>query len=117
MVGRALAVVQACEYDAWAAYDGKAVGTIFGDTLLRPKSERTLVNKTEAISFGAYRAAVDLFPGDAALFASVLRSQGYDPNDGSTDVRRPDGIGNVACTGVLNFRHHDGSNQLGDEPG
>src|SRR5882672_8782657 len=61
MVARALAIVQTCAYDAWAAYDGKAVGTIFGDTLRRPKGERTLANKTEAISFGAYRAALDLF--------------------------------------------------------
>src|SRR5437660_1233851 len=117
MVARALAILQTCEFDAWAAYDAKAVGTIFGGSLRRPKGERTLANKSEAISFGAYRAAVDLFPGDANLFASVMRSLGYDPNDNSTDVRHPDGIGNVACAGVLNFRHEDGSNQLGDEPG
>ncbi len=117
MIARALAIIQTCEYDAWAAYDGKAVGTIFGGTLRRPKGERTLANKTEAISFAAYRGAMDLLPGDTALFAALLRSQGYDPNDNSTDIRMPDGIGNVACQGVLNFRHEDGSNQLGDEPG
>src|SRR5437879_2134237 len=39
------------------------------------------------------------------------------PNDNSTDTSTPVGIGNVACKAVLDFRHHDGSNQLGDEPG
>ena len=117
MIARALAIIQTCEYDAWAAYDAKAVGTIFGGSLRRPKSERTLANKSEAVSYGAYRAALDLLPGDAALFVGVMRSLGYDPNDTSTDVRKPDGIGNVACQGVLNYRHEDGANQLGDEPG
>jgi hypothetical protein len=44
-------------------------------------------------------------------------SLGYDPNDTSTDVTTPSGVGNVACQAVLNYRHHDGSNQLGDVPG
>jgi hypothetical protein len=43
-----------------------------------------------------------------------MTSLGYDPNDNSTDITTPTGIGNVACGAVLNFRHHDGSNQLAD---
>lgn len=43
-----------------------------------------------------------------------MQSFGYDPNDNSTDTTTPTGIGNVACAAVLTFRHHDGSNQLGD---
>ena len=42
---------------------------------------------------------------------------GYDPSDMSTDVTTPSGIGNVASAALLDYRHHDGSNQLGDEPG
>src|SRR5437660_6578111 len=61
MVARALAVVHTCMYDAWAAYDRSAVGTRYGGALRRPPSERTLPNKVQAISFAAYRAAVDLF--------------------------------------------------------
>jgi VCPO second helical-bundle domain/Domain of unknown function (DUF6851) len=38
----------------------------------------------------------------------------YDPADQSTDPTQPTGIGNPAALAVLAFRHHDGSNQLGD---
>ena len=33
IVARALAVVHTCVYDAWAAYDGRAIGTRFGAAL------------------------------------------------------------------------------------
>lgn len=64
MVARALAILHTCAYDAWAAYDRRALGTRFGGRLRRPPHEHTLANKEAAISFAAYRAAVDLFPGD-----------------------------------------------------
>ena len=114
MIARALAIVHTCMYDAWSAYDAKAVGTQLGGTLRRPRSERTSANKQKAISFAAHRALVDLFPFDQSLFDAQMTSLGYDPNDDSTDTTTPTGIGNVACTAVLNFRHSDGSNQLGD---
>src|SRR5881392_1197081 len=63
MVARALAIVHTCAYDAWAAYDKHAVGTQLGGELRRPNKEHTLANKNKAISFAAYRAAVDLLPG------------------------------------------------------
>jgi membrane-associated phospholipid phosphatase len=115
MVARALAIVHTCMYDAWAAYDRRAVGTRLGGELRRPRNERTLANKNEAISFAAYRAAIDLFPGDkASVFDLLMAHLGYDVNDTSLDITTPTGIGNVACTAVLDFRHSDGSNQLGN---
>ncbi len=115
MVARALAIAHTCMLDAWAAYDKRAVGTQFGDKLRRPKSERTLANKNEAISFAAYRALVDLFALDkASVFDPLMASLGYDPNNLTIDTDTPAGIGNVACAAVLAFRHSDGSNQLGD---
>ena len=115
MVARALAIAHTCMFDAWAAYDKKAVGTQFGDKLRRPKAERTLANKNEAISFAAYRALVDLFALDkASVFDPLMASLGYDPNNLTTNTDTPAGIGNVACAAVLAFRHSDGSNQLGD---
>jgi hypothetical protein len=115
MVARALAIVHTCIYDAWAAYDKRAAGTQFGSELRRPKNERTLANKNKAISFAAYRAAVDLFPGDkTTVFDALMAHLGYDSNDTSMDTTTPSGIGNVACTAVLDFRHADGSNQLGN---
>lgn len=114
MVARALAIVHTCAFDAWAAYDQNAIGTQLGGTLRRPGSERSLANKNEAISFAAYRSAVDLFPGDKALFDALMANLGYDINNTSIDVTTPAGIGNVACNAVLTFRHSDGSNQLGN---
>jgi len=66
VTARALAVVHASIYDAWAAYDARAVGTRLGAALRRPPTERTLANKNAAISHAAYRALVSLFPGQTA---------------------------------------------------
>ncbi|HET7209076.1 MAG TPA: hypothetical protein VFI95_21040, partial [Terriglobales bacterium] len=115
LIARALAVVHSCMYDAWAAYDEKAVGTQLSGALRRPPSERTLVSKEQAISYAAYRALVDVLPADKdSVYIPLMKQLGYDPNDDSTDIETPTGIGNVACAAVLEFRHHDKSNQLGD---
>src|SRR2546422_1389174 len=118
MVARALAIVQTSVFDAWAAYDHRAVGTRLGGALRRPPPERTLANINTAISFAAYRAAVDLFPGDrVSVFDPLMRRLGHDPANTTTDLSSPEGVGNVAAGAVLEYRHRDGANQLGDEPG
>jgi hypothetical protein len=115
VVARALAIVYTCTYDAWAAYDEHAVGTQFHGALRRPVSERTMANKERAISYAAYRALTDVLPVDTnSVYTPLMKELGYDPDDHSTDIETPTGIGNVACAGVLEFRHHDKSNQLGD---
>ncbi len=114
IVARSLAVAHTCMYEAWVAYDGKAKGTQLGKTLRRPVAERTDANKTEAISYAAYRAAVDLFPTQKPVLDAFFISKGYNPTNNTTDTATPAGIGNVACKAVLDFRHTDGSNQLGD---
>jgi hypothetical protein len=60
VVARALAIAHTCMYDAWAAYDKHAVGTVLGGSLRRPKAERTHANKAKAISFAAYRCLTNL---------------------------------------------------------
>jgi Domain of unknown function (DUF6851) len=60
MVARALAIVHTCMFDAWAAFDRKAIGTQLGGSLRRPAAERTEANKQKAISYAAYRALLDL---------------------------------------------------------
>lgn len=114
IVARSLAITHTCMYDAWAAYDKKAKGTRFGNNLRRPKGERTDANKVKAVSFAAHKCLSDLFPSEVGSFNMLMTSLGYDPNDNSTDVSTPVGVGNVAAKAVLDFRHHDGSNQLGD---
>jgi hypothetical protein len=118
MVARALAVAHTCVYDAWAACDRVAVGTRLGGALRRSPAERTFAGKHAATSFAAYRAAVDLFPGSrASVFDPLMAQLGYDPGDTSSDAATAVGIGNLASRAVPEFRHHDGANQLGDEPG
>jgi hypothetical protein len=115
MAARALAVAHTSMYDAWAAYDPSATGTQRGGSLRRPVSEHTELNKQTAVSYAAYRALIDLFPTrKAALFDALMASLGYDPADASISLTTPAGIGNVAAQAVLDFRHRDGSNQLGD---
>ncbi len=114
MTARALAIINTCMYDAWAAYDSKAVGTMLGDKLRRPAAERTESNKAKAISFAAYRALVDLFPSRKADFDLAMQEKGFNPLDVTLDTKTPTGIGNAACKAVLDMRHYDGSNQLGD---
>ena len=114
MVARALAVAHTAMYDAWAAYDANAVGTRLRGSLRRPASDRTESNKERAVSFAAYRALSDLFPSVPDIFDGLMQQLGYDRGDLSTDVTTPVGIGNVAAEAVIAFRHHDGSNQLGD---
>jgi len=114
MVARALAIVHTAAFDAWAAYDHRAIGTRLGATLRRPPLERTLANKKIAISYATYRAAVDLFPGSTTtVLDPLMQSLGLDPNNKSTDLSTPVGVGNVAATALLEFRHGDGANQLG----
>jgi len=110
---RALAIVHTAMYDAWAAYDPVAVGTRLGGSLRRPPAERTDAYKSQAISYAAYRALLNLFPARSADFRGLLSAMGYDPDDASTDPASPTGVGNQAAAAVLAFRATDGSNQAG----
>jgi hypothetical protein len=112
VTARALAVVHASIYEAWAAYDPKAVGTRLGGSLRRPPTERTLANKNTAISHAAHRALVNLFPARSAAFDALMASLGYDPADTSTGTT-PAGVGNRAAAAVLLHRAGDGANQAG----
>jgi hypothetical protein len=112
VTARALAVVHASIYEAWAAYDPKAAGTRLGGSLRRPASERTLANKSMAISYAAYRALVNLFPTRSGSFDALMASLGYDPAEDAAGTH-PAGVGNQAAAAVLAFRAGDGANQAG----
>jgi hypothetical protein len=113
MVARAIHILHTAMYDAWAAYDHRAVGTRLGDLLRRPPAERSEDAKREAVSVAAYHALADLFPTQRDLFEAVMDRLGYHP-DAIGGARSPSAVGALAANAVLAFRHHDGSNQLGD---
>ena len=111
MTARAIGVVHTSMFDAWAAYDARAVGTRYGDKLRRPPAERTLENKNKAVSFAAYTTLVDLFSARTDDFALQMKELGYSV-DGS-DISTPAKIGLMTAQAVIAFRHKDGANQLG----
>ncbi|WP_145386178.1 DUF6851 domain-containing protein [Stieleria neptunia] len=116
VAARAYAMVHTAMFDAWSAYDADAVSTNHQDLLQRPAHENTDANKARAMSYAAYRVLSDLFPEADQIFDGLMAELGYDRDDDSTDVTTPAGIGNVMAAKLLEMRHADGSNQLGNSP-
>jgi hypothetical protein len=114
IAARALGEVHTAIFDAWAAYDPKAVGTRLGGTLRRPASEQTTANKEMAISYAAYSTLVDLYPALRSSFDAEMAVLSLDPANTSTDTTTAIGIGNTVAAAIIDFRHNDGANQLGD---
>lgn len=117
IISRQMAIPMTAMYDAWAAYDAKAVGTRLGGKLRRPAVEHTLENKETAIAYAMYVSLVDLFPADRVWLSEQMRAMGHDPDDVATDTSTAPGIGRAAALAVLAYRKDDGSNQRGDAEG
>ncbi|NEO99960.1 MAG: phosphatase PAP2 family protein [Symploca sp. SIO2E9] len=116
VASRAYGMVHTAIFDAWAAYDPVAIATQLGDQLQRPESENTDANKSEAMSFAAYRVLSELFPSEVGIFDDLMAQLGFDPSNTTDDTTTAAGIGNVSAEALLEFRRQDGSNQLGDDP-
>lgn len=112
VASRAYGILHTAMYDAWSAYDLEAIATQLADDLQRPNTESTIANKTEAMSFAAYRVLSELFPSQQALFDTLLTELGFNANNTTTDTSTAAGIGNVSAEALMQFRRNDGSNQL-----
>ncbi|HEX2474301.1 MAG TPA: vanadium-dependent haloperoxidase [Lacipirellulaceae bacterium] len=117
ILSRTMAIVITAMYDAWAAYDDKAVGTRLGGKLRRPAAERTEANKEKAIAYAAYRALLYVYPEQVEWTRERFRKEGFDPDNDSTDPKTPEGVGNAAAHALIKFRRNDGSNQDGSMKG
>ena len=117
IISREMHIAVTAMYDAWAAYDDKAVGTRLGGRLRRPPAERTLANKEKAIICAAFRALIYVYPEDAKWIEEQLRAEGIAAIDATTDPSTPQGVGNAAAEAVIDYRRRDGANQHGDEVG
>lgn len=117
VVSRTLAIWATAMYDAWAAYDAKAVGSRFGGKLRRPVSEHTLENKKKAISYASLEALLFVYPESREFLREEMRKLGYDPDLVSDDCTKPEGIGHCVATALKAYRENDGANQLGNEVG
>lgn len=110
---RALAMMHTAMFDAWTHYDSVAIPTL-GHSARRPEAERTAANKREAISYAAFGVLGDLFPSARPQLEGEMTLLGYDPRTELRDAATPSGIGLLAADDVVQDRHHDGANQLGD---
>lgn len=117
VISRTLAIWATAMYDAWAAYDERAVGSRWGGELRRPREERTLANREKAISYASYHALVFVYPEDKAFLDEQMRKVGYDPGLISKDPGTAEGVGFLAAHAVVEYRRRDGANQFGDEAG
>ena len=115
ILSRTMAIVVTAMYDAWAAYDDKAVGTRL--RLRRPRMERTRANKEKAVAYAAYRALLYVYPQEAEWTREQFGRRGFDPDDDSTDVKTAAGVGNAAAHALIEYRRRDGSNEDGSMPG
>lgn len=107
-----LHLTHAAIYDAWAAYDGDAYGHY--SEISRPGREHTDANKTEAVSYAAYRMLVEFFPGQQDKFDTFMADLGFDPAVVTIDPSSPTGVGNLAAQGAFEAREGDGSNREND---
>ncbi len=117
ILSRQMAIPITAMYDAWAAYDAKAVGTMYGSSLRRPARERTQANREAAIAYAMYRACLDQYPAFTDYLTDEMTRMGFDPSDTSEDLSTPVGVGNYVARTIVEYRYRDGANQLGDEQG
>lgn len=101
-------------FDAIAPYHPTAIG-VCSNLGRRPASEHTDANRNVAILYASQRMLDSLFPTYQQDWRDLMTSVGLDPDDTSTDLSTPIGIGNAAGAAVVAVREHDGMNQLGDE--
>ena len=79
VLSRTMAIVLTAMYDAWAAYDDKALCATPGCPPRRPKAERSQANKEKAIAFAAYRALLFVYPAESEWIAAQFKQRGHDP--------------------------------------
>jgi len=117
ILSRQMAIPVTAMFDAWAAYDGTAVGTRLAGALRRPEAERTDENREVAIAYAVYRTAIDQVPQFADHARKHMEALGLDPDDRSMDASSPIGVGNRVAQALLDYRRDDGANQHGNEVG
>ena len=113
LVLRVTAQVTNAWYDASAPYHPTAVG-VYSRIPNRPASESVdNENINIATLYASYQLLKVLLPQRTAEWRGMLIEAGLDPDDTSTDLTTPVGIGNVAGAAVAEGRLNDGMNQAG----
>ena len=106
--------LSAVMYDAWAAYDSRAVGFLYRGKHVAANVEMA---RREAISYAAYRLLMERYALSRnakvtlAALGERMAALGYDTNNASTDVAVPAGLGNRIALELSAFVLNDGSLQ------
>lgn len=114
ILARAIAIVHNAMFNAWAAYDSKAISDPATGFCRQPKPKRTLANKETAISYAAYFVLEELLPGQIAIFDQLMEALGYETQNLPNDLDSAPRIGARAAEELLKVRRKDRSNQLGN---
>lgn len=102
-------------FDAVAPYHPTAVG-VYSNLGRRPVNEsETNLNLNIALLYASYHTLNSLYPHRNGDWRAMLESAGLDPDNNSTDLTEPAGIGNSAGMALVAARENDGMNQLGNE--
>ncbi|MEM7745551.1 MAG: vanadium-dependent haloperoxidase, partial [Pseudomonadota bacterium] len=102
-----LHLVTAAIYDAWAALDEDAYGHY---SEIETSLAASDANKSEAISYAAFRMLSTVLPGAQSKFDDFMADLGLDTGVTSTDPSTAAGLGNLAAANVMAARSGDGSN-------
>lgn len=111
---RAMFMVHTAMYDAWSVYDDVAQPVELISGMRRMQSDRTASNKEAAVAQAAYQTLVNLYPefeANTRSFETMLRIQGFEPDNEISEIFEPSDIGLMAARSVINARKFDGSNQ------
>jgi hypothetical protein len=114
---RLLAIPVYAMYDAWAAYDSRAIGTIPEAFVRQPQTQDIRARQAKAMSYAMFHAHTFAFPEEIEIASRFMRELGYDPDLPAKDPATPEGLGRFAAEAVIADRRHDGANHLGDEVG
>lgn len=119
LAARALAMVHTAMYDAWSVYDEGALSTSTA-LYIKIKEEEHCAkdSRKKAFSYAAYRVLMELFwlvlpAQNKNMFRDFMCELGYDPDDTTLDITKPQGIGNLAARLIVEYRNGDGSNPHG----
>jgi hypothetical protein len=108
MVLRHTTIITNAWFDAITPYHPTAVG-VYSRLGRRPPLERvTNRNRNVAMLYATYRVLNSLMPRFADDWRAMMTSVGLDPDDSSTNLATPVGIGNRAGNAVVAARETDG---------
>jgi hypothetical protein len=117
LIFRALTLMGNGWFDAIAPYHPTAVG-IHSNLPRRPANEHTDYNRNVALLHASFHILNELMPAYNSTWRRMLTNAALNPNDTSTDLSTPVGIGNAAAAAIIAARvSNDGFNQYGNAGG